>query len=237
MNLTVETRSSTIQFDVATDVLSRGVRLITLAMGGLNNRLTDGDFEKIKQESIQKVLGKLASKPMAEDEILKGFRDLHTAIGFSNRNFPAASESLLEYVFKNHDLPRINLLVDIYNLVSVETSLSLGAHDLAYVSGNVHLRTTTGAEGFRPLGAAENKAVRPGGYAYIDDDHDVICLLEVKQVEKTKVTQDTKECFFIIQGNVASDYACIRTAAERLVDLTTRFCGGKVRYLYVGEAA
>lgn len=100
---------------------------------------------------------------------MQGFRDLHTALGFSNRSFPAASEILLEYLLKNGRLPQINPLVDIYNLISVETRLALGAHDVHKITGNVHLRITSGNEGFVPLGAVAPKPVRPGGYAYIDD--------------------------------------------------------------------
>jgi DNA/RNA-binding domain of Phe-tRNA-synthetase-like protein len=122
--------------------------------------------------------------------------------------------------------------VDIYNLISIETGLALGAHDLTRVTGNVHLRPTTGSEGFQPIGSPEPKKVRPGGYAYCDDDNDIICLLEVKQVEKTKASLDTQECLYILQGNANTSQASLLAAAERLIDLTRRFCGGQTRFLY-----
>jgi DNA/RNA-binding domain of Phe-tRNA-synthetase-like protein len=224
-------RHQTVQFAVAPEVLDLGVQVAVIAAGGLRNRKTDEGFEQIKRQSIAKILTELAHTPIARDPVLQGFRELHTALGFSNRNFPAASESLLEYVLKNHDLPRINLLVDIYNLVSVETRFSLGAHDLARVSGNIHLRLTTGAEKFHPLGSPEPKPVRPGAYAYIDDDNEVICLLEVKQVEKTKATLETSECFFIVQGNPRTGPAQLQAAVDRLSALLVQFCGGQIRYL------
>ncbi len=235
-NSTTATRFDTVTFDAAPQVLEKGVRVCIFSLGGLRNRETDPQFENLLQASLERVLAEVAATPLAEDPILQGYRGIHTALGFSNRSFPPASESLLEYVIKNHRLPRINLLVDLYNLVSVETRLSLGAHDLERVAGNVHLRFTTGGEGYHPLGAPGPKPVRPGGYAYVDDDNDVICLLEVKQVEKTKATLDTCECLYIVQGNAATEYAYLQAAARRLIDLTQQFCGGQANFIYSGPA-
>jgi DNA/RNA-binding domain of Phe-tRNA-synthetase-like protein len=85
------------------------------------------------------------------------------------------------------------------------------------------------------LGATEPKQVRPGGYAYIDDGNEVICLLEVKQVEKTKATLETRDCLFIVQGNACTPWQTVREGADRLAAYLQRFCGGEVRYLYTGE--
>jgi DNA/RNA-binding domain of Phe-tRNA-synthetase-like protein len=112
----------------------------------------------------------------------------------------------------------------------------LSSFDLSFdmssqVEGNIHLRLTNGSEGYWPLGSSQPKTVRPGGYAYIDDANEVICMLEVRQVEKTKVTLYTKECFYIIQGNLATNLEYLSSAAERLIALTSQFCVGEARYL------
>lgn len=225
------TSSQTVSFDIEPQVSALGVRVKVLTITGLKNRDTDPAFEQIKHESLQSILQSLKQTPIDQDPILQGFRNLHTAIGFSNRNFPAASESLLEFVLKKHDLPHINLLVDIYNLISVETRLSLGAHDLDFVTGNIHLRLTNGNERFVPLGSMEPKPVRPGGYAYMDDLNDIICLLEVKQVEKTKARLETNKAFFIVQGNAQTGQGELDFAVNRLVQLINQFCGGEAHFL------
>ena len=221
-----------ITFDVTEEVLALGVKCVCFAVGGLTNRESDAEFEKIRAQSLEKILAERTLAQVLEDPILQGFRQLHNAIGFSNRNFVAAPENLYQNLFKYRRLPHVNLLVDIYNLVSVETGLSLGAHDIALVSGNIRLRLTDGSEGFWPLGSPEAKTVRNGAYAYTDEANDVICMLEVRQVEKTKTTLDTTNCFYIVQGNAASDAAYVRAGAERLISLITRFMGGQVRMLY-----
>jgi DNA/RNA-binding domain of Phe-tRNA-synthetase-like protein len=225
----------TVTFDCEAAVRDKGVKVYVVALSGLQNQETNSEFEAYQAEVCRKILVERYEKSLAENPVLRGFRDLHTQFGFSNRTFPAASESLLEYLFKHHRLQHVNLLVDIYNLVSVETRLALGAHDLSAVSGNVHLGMTTGKENFWPLGALKSKKAHPGGYAYIDDDNDVLCFLEVKQVEKTRVTLSTTECLYIVQGNPETNLIYIHTAAEHLINLTKRFCGGYEHVLYLGE--
>ena len=208
-----------------------GVRVVVFRMSGLRNREGDAEFEALKAASLNGIQARLALVPVEEDAVLAGFRELHSKLGFSNRRYPAAPQSLLENLARNGSMARVNLLVDIYNLVSAETRLSLGGHDLAKVAGSVQLRITTGAEVFQPLGAVEPRPVRPGAYAYIDDE-EVICLLEVKQVEKTRLSLDTREGLWIVQGNPATTQAQLQAAAERLIQLIQRFCGGQ-EHLFV----
>ena len=220
-----------ITFSVSDEARALGLKGVYFAMGDLRNRETDPAFEILKENVLRRVLDDLRLEGVNDDRVLQGFRDLHTKIGFSNRNFVSAPENLLVNLLKNGRFPHVNLLVDIYNLISVETRLALGAHDIAHVQGNIQLRITSGKEGFLPLGTTQPKAVRPGGYAYIDDANDVLCMLEVRQVEKSKATLDTSESFYIVQGNSETSLADIQAAAQRLIALTKRFCGGTERLL------
>jgi len=82
------------------------------------------------------------------------------------------------------------------------------------------------------LGYPKTIPVKRGEYCYIDDADDVICRLEVRQVEKTKVLETTTGCFYIVQGNPYTPSSGIISAARELIELTVRFCGGAVTELY-----
>ncbi len=219
-------------FTVAEEVQALGWTAVCFSMTGLRNRESDPDFERVKAESIQKIRDGLTPERIKTDPILQGFKGMHEAIAHSNRETVAAPETLLNLLLKHGDIPHINLLVDIYNLVSVETRLALGAHDIPKISGKVRMRLADGTENFRPIGADGPKKVRPGDYAYIDDSRDILCWLEVRQVEKTKVTPETANCFYIIQGNSATGPEYLREASTRLIDLTKTFCGGRERIIH-----
>lgn len=201
-------------------------------MDGVQNKANHPDFEVLKSEILETVLADLSPDKIKSDPILEGFRQLHTAVGRSNKRFVASPENLLNFLLQTKRLPQVNLLVDIYNLVSIKSKLALGAHDTAKIVGDITLRMTNGTEGFTPLGATESQNVGAGEYGYIDAANDVICRLEVRQVEKTKVTLDSTACFYIVQGNVNTDQTYINTVADELIELTSRFCGGTVKRLY-----
>jgi DNA/RNA-binding domain of Phe-tRNA-synthetase-like protein len=223
---------STLRFEVDPRVPELGVRGIYLVISGLQNRESDTEFQSISQEAVGRVRD--SNIDPKQDPVLAGFRELHTAVGRSNRDYPASPEMLVKQLTRFGTIPRVNLLVDIYNTVSIETRLALGAHDVTAISGGtVALGLTTGEELFHPIGSPEPKPVFPGEYAYMDSTREIICRMEVRQVEKTKVTTDSSSCFYILQGNPNTPNGYIADAAERLVSLTSKYCGGVVTNRWV----
>ncbi len=187
--------------------------------------------EKFVGEIEQNNLYKTDKAYISADPVLGGFRDLHTAVGVSNRKFISSPESLLGILGRHGRLPRINPLVDVYNAVSVATNLALGAHDIDLIDGNASLRLARGDERFLPLGATQPEPIRAGEYCYVDDGNDVLCRLEVRQVEKTRVTENTKNCFFIVQGNARTSAQDIVRAHDMLCNAVFQFFGGELREL------
>ncbi len=223
--------SDQFRFHISDAAQALGLKAVCFVIEGVRNQQTNPEFETLKAQTLAQVSKDLSSEAIQADSILSGFRALHDAIGRSNRKNVASPESLLKLVLQTGGLPQVNLLVDIYNLVSVKTRLSLGAHDLRAISGNVQLRFTDGSETFWPMGSDKPKVVSPGEYAYIDDGHNVLCRLEVRQCERTKISLDTTDGFFIVQGNARTAETCLHEAANELLALIKRFCGGQARML------
>ena len=141
------------------------------------------------------------------------------------KNIPA-SENLIKLLQKHGSLTYINKVVDIYNLISLDSKLALGAHNIDRVSGNVTLRFTDGTERFVPLGQTEPVAINPHEYSYIDDSNEVLCRLEIRQVQKTLVDETARNVFYIVQGNDATSDELLHQKAQKIIDLTTQYCGG-----------
>ena len=219
------------RFGITDAAQALGLKAVCFVLEGVRNQHTYPKFEKLKAQTLAQVTADLSSEVIQTDPILGGFRALHDAIGRSNRKNVASPESLLKLVLQTGGLPQVNLLVDIYNLVSVKTRLSLGAHDLSAINGNVQLRLTDGSETFWPMGSDKPKVVSPGEYAYIDDGHNVLCRLEVRQCERTKITLNTTDGFFIVQGNARTAETCLHEVTNELLALIKRFCGGQARML------
>jgi len=225
------------QFIIHEGISEIGLKGIYFKIEGLKNTEFHPEFESILNTELKWLLAKLDENPefIIKDPILSGFRNLHERTGASNRKNSAAPENLLKTVSKHRAIPRINLLVDIYNTVSLKYKLALGAHDLANVKGDIHLKFTSGREKYFPFGATEAKEVPANHYSYIDDSNEILCYLDVRQVNKSLVTPETTDCFFVVQGNSETSFRYIREAANELIALVKRFCGGSETILgFVG---
>ncbi|TCL65336.1 DNA/RNA-binding domain of Phe-tRNA-synthetase-like protein [Hydrogenispora ethanolica] len=217
---------------VAPEIDALGIPVVFFVMRNLSNRLADPEFDRLKRAATSALLARLSPEELAADPVLAGYHRLHERIACPrNRTTIPAPENLLKFLAKKGELPRVNLLVDIYNLISAETRLAMGAHDLERIAGNVRFRLTDGSELFHPLGDGP-RAARAGEYAYIDEADEVLCRLEVRQVEKTKVTEETRHCFFIIQGNETTGSAMLQAATGRLIRRIQEFCGGGIEMLH-----
>jgi DNA/RNA-binding domain of Phe-tRNA-synthetase-like protein len=216
------------QFIIHEGIGEIGLKGIYFKIEGMRNSEFHPEFEAILNNELKWLLGKLDENPefIKNDPILSGFRNLHERTGASNRKNHAAPENLLTTVSKHRAIPRINLLVDIYNTVSFKYKLALGAYDLANVKGDIHLKFTSGREKYFPLGATEAKEVPANHYSYIDGSNEILCYLDVRQVNKSLVAPETTDCFFVVQGNTETSFRYIKEASSELISLVKKFCGG-----------
>ena len=214
------------EFYVEQAVLDSGVKILFATVEGLDNRRNDEGWRAYRTEKLAELLERYRELDVREDPILEGFNLLHDNTGVRRRKNIPASENLIKLLLKHGDMFYINQAVDIYNLISLDSKLALGAHNMDKVDGSVTLRFTDGTERFVPIGQTEPVPVKPHEYCYCDDANEVLCRLEVRQVEKTKVDGDAVNVFYIVQGNEATPDELLRSTARRIIDETTRRCGG-----------
>ena len=214
------------QFTTSQEVQDLGLKTHCITVTGLKNTKNNPDFDDYKNKVIEDLKSKYSKETIKTDPVLEGFRTLHTKVERSNRKYVSSPENLIAMLTKRGSIPSINLLVDIYNLVSIETRLAFGAHDINKIEGNVTLRLTKGDEKFLGLGQSEQKNINAGEYGYIDDSNEIICRLEYRQCEKTKVGLEVQDVFFIIQGNEFTSDEYIENATKKLIDLVKQYCGG-----------
>ena len=214
-------------FYVERAVLDAGVKILFAAVYDIDNSGEDPAWAAYREKRLEELYAAYETLEPRDDPILEGFNLLHDRVGVKRRKNIPASENLIKLLKKNHGMFYINQAVDIYNLISLESKLALGAHNIDRVEGNVTLRFTDGSERFVPIGQAEPVPVAAHEYSYCDDANEVLCRLEIRQVEKTKVDETARNVFYIVQGNEATSEALLRETAQRIVDLTTRYCGGR----------
>ena len=214
---------------VAKDVLDAGVKILFDVIEGIDNTTPSEEWNYFRDEKIKELLVRYQDLDVHQDPILEGYNILHDNTGVRRRKNIPASENLIKLLRKHCGMNPINKAVDIYNIVSMDTKLALGAHNIDKADGNVTLRLTNGTEHYQPIEADGPIPKTAHEYSYIDDSNEVLCRLEIRQVLKTLVTEETTNIFYIVQGNAATSEEYLREGAQQIIDLTTKFCGGRGR--------
>ncbi|MBR1444503.1 MAG: tRNA ligase [Firmicutes bacterium] len=215
------------EFYVSKEVKDIGVKIVFPVIYGIDNSGVSQEWLKIREEKLKELYEKYSGLDLHDDPILEGFNILHDKAGVKRRKNIPASENLIKQLVKKQTLPFINQAVDIYNIISIESKLALGAHNIDTTDGNVTLRFTDGTEKYFPLGQSEPSVSAAGEYSYCDDSNEVLCRLEIRQVNKTLVDENTKNVFYIVQGNDATSDELIGETAEKIIEVTEKYCGGK----------
>jgi DNA/RNA-binding domain of Phe-tRNA-synthetase-like protein len=146
---------------------------------------------KARQTEIEKLpfpRGVLAS-PQVE-----ATRAAYKALGKDPARYRGSAEALLRRVVGGKGLPQINSVVDVINLVSVESRLPVGLYDLGHVVGDTVFRAGRAGETYKGIGKYDLNledlplfadTVGPHGSATSDS-------------ERTMVTAETKEVLAVI---------------------------------------
>lgn len=214
------------KFRVEQAVLDSGVKIVFPVVKGMDNTRTSQEWNAYREQKLKELYEEYQDIDVHEDPILEGFHILHDNTGVKRRKNIPASENLIKLLKKNKGMNFINLAVDIYNLISLESKLALGAHNIDHVDGDVTLRFTDGSERFVPLGQQEPVPVKEHEYSYCDDANEVLCRLEIRQVNKTLVDETATNVFYIVQGNEATTDEYLLKVAREIIDTTVKYCGG-----------
>src|SRR5713226_8731801 len=121
-------------------------------------------------------------------------RAAYKALGKDPARYRGSAEALLRRVVAGKGLPQINAVVDVINLVSVESRLPVGLYDLGHVTGEIVFRAGRAGETYKGIGKYDLNleglplfadAAGPHGSATSDS-------------ERTMVTGATKQVLAII---------------------------------------
>lgn len=195
-----------------------GLKARGVLIYGLKVKKKKGSLEKLKKQGLKGV--------KLNKERINAYQDIYKKLGLKGIEHPIPK---MHNIIKNTGkLPTINTVVDSYNLVAVRESLSVGAHDLDKIEGNIRFKITDGSENYTPLGGTGPLGLQKGEYACTDSGGKrVICRLDIKQCEGTKITPATRNVFLYVQGNKKTPDTVLEKALKEICRNITRFCGGE----------
>jgi DNA/RNA-binding domain of Phe-tRNA-synthetase-like protein len=121
-------------------------------------------------------------------------RKAYRALGKDPARYRGSAEALLRRIVAGKGFPQVNAVVDVINLVSVESRLPVGLYDLAHVTGEIIFRAGRARETYKGIGKYD---LNLEGLPVFADDagpHGSA----TSDSERTMVTPETKEVLAII---------------------------------------
>ncbi len=167
------------------------VALIVLAEG-IGNAPSDDDSSAVLDDAEQHLRARGLTRP-ADDPHIAAWRAAFSAFGAKPSKYPCSAEALASRVLKGGPLPRVNVLVDLYNAVSVRSLTPIGGEDLDHLQGALRLTIADGEEHFD----GHDGAPRPGEIVWRDDDGVTCRRWNWRQGVRTRLTDATTRAFFV----------------------------------------
>ena len=164
----------------------------------VDNTRSSEEIENLLARVIEEMKRSFAADKAQDHPRIKPWRTAFTKLGISGSKFPSSIESMARRILKGDPFPKINLLVDLYNSVSLKYLVPMGGHDLDTLVGDIHLRFAEGWEPFTPMGGGEPVVVPKGELVYRDDREILTRNWVWRQCEKDKVDGKTKNIFIPI---------------------------------------
>ncbi|MBI2356681.1 arginine--tRNA ligase [Candidatus Dojkabacteria bacterium] len=190
------------------------------------------DKEKLLTKFKENAQKTLIKEVEGSDEIvshpyIKAYFEAFEKFGANPKRTKPTHFALASRVVEGGNLPRINPIVDLYNSFSIKYITPFGGEDLSKVYGDFVMKFAKGDEHW--LGISEEKAKSPKiGDLIWADDYDVSTLsLNWRQCERTKLTEESKDGYFIMDGFKGINEKNILKAANEFIDYVTSNFGGK----------
>jgi DNA/RNA-binding domain of Phe-tRNA-synthetase-like protein len=158
-------------FRYAPDILARypnlagGVILTGVLRNGPSPEALRARYEKEQAATLRRI----GDTPLSQIPALAAWRSAFRSFGVDPTQYRCAAEALLRRLTKKGDIPSINLLVDLGNLVSIRYALPVAIFDTRILQPPLSVRFATGAERFTELGASEAEYPTPGEVIFADE--------------------------------------------------------------------
>src|SRR5713101_6566217 len=147
-------------------------------------------------------------------------RAAYKALGKDPARYRGSAEALLRRVVAGKGLPQINSVVDVINLVSVESRLPVGLYDLAHVTGEIVFRAGLAGETYKGIGKYELNLEGLPLFADTAGPHGS----PTSDSERTMVTAATKEVLAVIVSFGGSEN--LDRWTQRLAALLQQYASG-----------
>lgn len=184
---------------------------------GVTNRPTTTELTAAFGAEQASVRERIGETPLSELPTLAAWRGVFRGFGVDPTKYRSAAEALLRRLTKQGELPSVNALVDLSNLVSIRYALPVAVFDQRDVIGGTTVRVAHGGEAWADLGSSTTDHPEPGEVIFCDDDERVSARRWCwRQSRASAAREDTTEILITVEGHHPAAAADVDSALRDL---------------------
>lgn len=208
--------------------LAPGFRYLAIEAYGLVNGPSTEGTSALLDDAARRLAGRLDGRAPHEDPHMTAWRAAYSAFGAKPSRTRNSAEALARRALADGGLPRISLLVDLYNAVSVAHLIPVGGEDLDRIEGGMRLVRARGDEDFVTVAGGEPAVEHPeAGEIVWCDGAGVTCRRwNWRQGTRTRLTEESVSALFLLEGMEPVPAPGLEAAGAELAELLEKFSPG-----------
>src|SRR5713101_3111248 len=216
-------------FQYHADILARFPNVVggVILARGMTNSPTPDSLLRTYYAEQQTVKQRIGDTPLSQVEALSAWRSAFRVFNVDPTQYRSAAEALLRRLTKKGDIPSINTLVDIGNLVSIRYALPVAIFDTRALQGSITVHFADGSERYTTLGEDEVDHPEPGEVVFSDETKLVIARRWCwRQSDQSAAQEDTRQAIITVEAHHANAQRDVDAALKALLELLHRYAGG-----------
>jgi DNA/RNA-binding domain of Phe-tRNA-synthetase-like protein len=208
--------------------LAPGFIHLAVEARGLVNGPSNADSSALLDDAARRLAARLDGRAPHEDPHMAAWRAAYSAFGAKPSRTRNSAEALAKRALADGGLPRINVLVDLYNAISVAHLVPVGGEDTDHIKGGMRLVRATGQEPFVTVAGGEETVEHPdAGEVVWCDDEGVTCRRwNWRQGVRTRLTEESVNALFLLEGMAPMTTGELEAAAAELAESLEKLSPG-----------
>jgi DNA/RNA-binding domain of Phe-tRNA-synthetase-like protein len=191
---------------------------------GLDNAGSSSSLTELFQAEQTQVRESLVDVALSDLPSISAWRATFSRFGVKPTQYRNAAEALLRRLTKQGDIPSINPLVDLANLVSIRWRLPVAVFDQAMATGITSVRFAEGTEQFTDLGSDAPTNPEPGEVIFVDEAGLVSARRWCwRQSDQSAARTTTVDVLITVEGNHDTAEADVAGATQDLLVLLAEY--------------
>lgn len=227
----------TITYSIAPEVFNtfpEYIRGVVLAVGVTNSETSPELIQLLRQEE-KGLQQRLNMDDLISHPRIAAWREAFRTLGIKPSEYRASIEAMARRVLRSNELPAINALVDIGNILSLRHLVPTGGHALDNIRENIELRPASGMEDFVPFGSQEHEHPDAGEYVFVEGNTVLTRRWSWRQANHSLTVLSTKVIEYNVDGLPPVTQADVELICREMMALIQQHCGGETSYQIINK--